>query len=151
MDEKVKDDSTNQENDTATVDTQVTKDDKAASAEPQKEASSSSDTPSDAKASEDTPSDSSQKEDAASSEIKKEASAASAETPAKKTEKPVPPKHKFTIIDAFLVVTGVIFIFCAIGMTLPAYQNIARIAGLILVLLFVSGAFYATLHLKKVG
>ena len=150
MDEKVKADSTNQENDTATVDTPVTKDDRTASAESQKEASSL-DTPSDAKASEDTPSDSSQKGDAASSEPQKEASAASAETPAKKTEKPVPPKHKFTIIDAFLVVTGIIFIFCAIGMTLPDYQNIARIAGLILVLLFVSGAFYATLHLKKVG
>lgn len=62
-----------------------------------------------------------------------------------------PPKHKLTVIDIFLAVTGILFCIIAYGMTLQAWQKTAQIAGLVLAFLFVSGAFYATLHLKKVG
>ena len=112
MDEKVKDDSTNQKIETTAPEAPVEK---------------------------------------AAEEKKEEHSSAAVVTSAKKAEKPVPPKHKLTIIDVFLVVTGVLFLFCAYGMTVPDFMNVARIAGLILVFVFVSGAFYATLHLKKVG
>lgn len=60
------------------------------------------------------------------------------------------PKHHFTIIDTFLVICAVIFVVCAIGMTIPSVQLYAQYGGLILVFIFITGLFYATLHLQKV-
>lgn len=82
---------------------------------------------------------------------KSETAASAAKEETKKSEKKAPPKHKMTIIDVFLAVTGVLFLLCAFGMTCADYQEIARIAGLFFVFVFVCGAMYATLHLKKVG
>lgn len=156
MDEKVKDDSTNQKIETTAPEVPVEKAAQPVSQEAPADASTASDSASDAtSAEESTPSASAETHqeggNGASEEKKEEHSSAAVETSAKKAEKPVPPKHKLTIIDVFLVVTGVLFLFCAYGMTVPDFMNVARIAGLILVFVFVSGAFYATLHLKKVG
>ncbi len=82
---------------------------------------------------------------------KSETSTSVAAKETKSAEKKAPPKHKITMIDIFLAVTGVFFLLCAFGMTCADYQDIARIAGLILVFVFVCGAMYATLHLSKVG
>ncbi len=75
------------------------------------------------------------------------AAAASVAAPAAK----VIPKHHFTIIDAFLGIGTLLFVFCCAGILMPNFSDEALIAGYILAFVFISGLFYATLHLQKVG